>query len=277
MKKRQIMINLLQALSIILLLIFVCFPLSQMVSTAFKNAKEQFALPVTLLPREWTLENFVAAVNYEPFATYFLNSLIVALVTTVLTLIISMFGAYGFTRCDFPGRKTFLSLILFGQMICLAAIAVPIYKIIGALGFHDSYIGLIICYLTFSVPVSVWMLRGFIMGIPIELEQAAQIDGANRLEAFFRVVVPLLRPGIGASCSYVFFLCWQEFLFSLIVMTDRSHRTLPVGIMDYVGQYETNWGTMMASAMILALPVFIIFIFVQKQLIAGLTDGAVKG
>ena len=121
------------------------------------------------------------------------------------------------------------------------------------------------------------MLRSFILGVPIELEQAAQIDGATRLSAFFRVVVPVLKPGISASGSYVIFLCWQEFLFSLIVMTDQSKRTLPVGIMDYVGQYETNWGTLMASSIILALPVFVIFFFVQKNLIAGLTEGAVKG
>ena len=277
MRRGKMAAQLLRTLFITILLLLVCFPFLQMLSTAFKSEQEQFAIPVTLFPKDWTLENFSAAIAYEPFSQYFLNSLFVSAVSTALTLAVALFGAYGFTRTDFPGRRFFLILVLFAQMVCLAAIAVPIYRIIGTFGLNDSYLGLIICYLSFTTPVAIWMLRSFILGVPIELEQAAQIDGATRLSAFFRVVVPVLKPGISASGSYVFFLCWQEFLFSLIVMTDQSKRTLPVGIMDYVGQYETNWGTLMASSIILALPVFVIFFFVQKNLIAGLTEGAVKG
>lgn len=263
--------------SLVLLAVFVCFPLFQMVSVAFKDATEQFALPVTLLPKHWTLDNFVQAIHYEAFRTYFKNSLIVSIITTVLTIVISLLGAYGFTRTHFPGRKLFLMMVLFSQMICLASIAVPIYRIVTRFNLADSYTGLIICYLAFAVPVGIWLLKGFIQGIPIELEEAAKVDGASKLQAFFRVVLPLLKPGIGATGAYVFFLSWQEFLFSLIVMTDKAKRTLPTGIMDYVGQYETSWGSMMASSILLALPVFAIFLVVQKQLVAGLTDGAVKG
>lgn len=264
-------------LSLALLIIFVCFPLFQMFSVAFKDATEQFALPVNLLPKHWTLENFRQAINYEAFRTYFKNSLIVAVITTGLTIVISLLGAYGFTRTHFPGRKIFLMLVLFSQMICLASIVVPVYRIISGWNLTDTYVGLIICYLSFTVPVGVWLLQGFIQGIPVEVEESARVDGASKLQAFYRVVLPLLRPGIGATGAYVFFLSWQEFLFSLIIMTDKSKRTLPTGIMDYVGQYETSWGSMMASSILLALPVFAIFVVVQKQLIAGLTDGAVKG
>lgn len=263
--------------SLILLVMFVCFPLFQMVSVAFKDTTEQFALPVSFLPKHWTLDNFIQAINYDAFRTYFMNSLIVALITTALTILISIFGAYGFTRTNFPGRKFFIMLVLFSQMICLAAIAVPVYRVIAKFNLTDTYVGLIICYLSFTVPVGIWLLRGFIRGIPVELEDAAKVDGASKLQAFQKVVLPLLRPGIGATGAYVFFLSWQEFLFSLIVMTDKSKRTLPTGIMDYVGQYETSWGGMMASSILLALPVFVIFMAVQKQLISGLTDGAVKG
>jgi ABC-type glycerol-3-phosphate transport system permease component len=196
------------------------------------------------------LENFRQAVSYEAFRTYFKNSLIVAVITTFMTIIISLMGAYGFTRTHFPGRKVFLMMVLFSQMICLAAI---------------------------SVPVAIWLLKGFIQEIPVELEESARVDGASKFQAFYRIVLPLLRPGIGAAGAYVFFLSWQEFLFSLIIMTDKSKRTLPTGIMDYVEQYETSWGSMMASSILLVLPVFVIFAAVQKQLVAGLTDGAVKG
>jgi len=256
---------------------FVGFPLLQMLSVAFKNPMEQFAIPVTFLPRNWTLENFVAAISYADFRVYFRNSLMVAVITTTITLVVATFGAYGFTRTDFPGRQFFLTLILFGQMICLAAIAIPIFRILGQFNLTNSFTGLIICHLTFSIPVAIWLLRGFIQGIPKELEEAAIVDGATRLKAFFLVVVPLLRPGMGAAGAYTFFLSWQEFLFSLIMMTDKAKRTLPPGIMDYVGQYETNWGSLMASSILLALPVFVIFIFIQRQLVSGLTEGAVKG
>lgn len=264
-------------MSLIILLLFVCFPLIQMFSVAFKDTTEQFALPVTFLPKHWTLENFRQAINYEAFRTYFKNSLIIAVITTSLTIVISILSAYGFTRTHFPGRKLFLMMVLFSQMICLAAIAVPVYRIISGLDLTDTYTGLVISYLAYTVPVGIWLLKGFIQGIPVELEESARVDGASKFQAFYRVVLPLLRPGIGATGAYVFFLSWQEFLFSLIIMTDKSKRTLPTGIMDYVGQYETSWGSMMASSILLALPVFVIFIIVQKQLIAGLTDGAVKG
>lgn len=277
MKKIDLRQKIIIYVSLILLVSFVGFPLLQMISMAFKGPGEQFAIPVTILPQQWTLENFIAALNHAYFGIYFRNSLLVAIATTMLTLVIATFGAYGFTRTDFPGRRFFLSLLLFGQMICLAAIAIPIFRIIGRMGFTNSFIGLVICYLTFSIPVAIWLLRGFILGIPKELEEAAIVDGASRLVAFIKVVVPLLRPGMGAAGAYVYFLSWQEFLFSMIVMTDRNRRTLPTGIMDYVGMFETNWGSLMASSILLSLPVFVIFIFIQRQLISGLTEGAVKG
>lgn len=276
-KKKRITNKIFVYVSLALLVSFVGFPLLQMFSMAFKGMEEQFAFPVTFLPRDWTLENFRTALGHGYFLIYFRNSILVAVVTTSITLIVATLGAYGFTRTDYPGRRFFLSLLLFGQMICLAAIAIPIFTIIGRLGFSNTFRGLVVCYLTFSIPVAIWLLMSFIMGIPKELEEAAIVDGASRFTAFIKVVVPLLRPGMGATGAYVFFLSWQEFLFSMIVMTDRNRRTLPTGIMDFVGMFETNWGALMAGSILLVLPVFVIFIVVQKQLISGLTEGAVKG
>ena len=261
---------------LVLILLFILFPFAQMLSTALKNAAEQFALPVSFLPHQVTLINFQQALQYAPFFRYFLNSLGVSVVTTVIAVLISLLGAYGFSRLEFPGRKFFLTLIVFSQMFCLAAIIIPIYRILAGLNLIDSYPGLIIAFLCFSVPIAIWLLRSFLHNIPRQLEEAAYIEGASRFQAFWRVVVPLLQPAIGATGAYVFFLTWQDFLFPLVIMNGKEHRTLPIGIMDFVGQYETNWGNLMAASIVLVLPVLVIFVFIQRQLIAGLVEGAVK-
>jgi multiple sugar transport system permease protein/raffinose/stachyose/melibiose transport system permease protein len=264
------------SVALAVILFFILFPFGQMLSTALKGPREQFALPVSFLPHRVTLINFQQALKYAPFFRYFLNSLSVSVVTTVIAVFIALFGAYGFSRLHFPGRKFFLTLIVFSQMFCLAAIIIPIYRIFGGLGLIDSYPGLIIAFLTFSVPIAIWLLRSFLHNIPPQLEEAAHIEGASKFQAFWRVVVPLLQPAIGATGAYVFFLTWQDFLFPLVIMTGKEHRTLPIGIMDFVGQYETNWGNLMASSILIVLPVLVIFVFIQRQLIAGLVEGAVK-
>lgn len=262
---------------LLLLLGFVLAPFGQMLSTSLKSPQEQFVIPVHFIPQRITFVNFLQALGYQAFVRYFFNSFIVAVSTTLLTIVIALMGAYGFTRIDFPGRRFFLTLVLFGQMFCLAAIVIPIYKILGSLGLINSYWGLLICYLTFSVPTAIWLFRSFLLNIPIEMEEAAMTEGATKFGAFWKVVIPMMKPAVGAVGAYVFFLCWQEFLFALIIMTDKQFRTLPVGIMDFVGQYETNWGNLMAASILIALPVFLIFLLLQRQLIAGLTEGAVKG
>jgi ABC-type glycerol-3-phosphate transport system permease component len=264
------------SVALAVVLFFILFPFGQMLSTALKGPREQFALPVSFLPHRVTLINFQQALKYAPFFRYFLNSLSVSVVTTVIAVFIALLGAYGFSRLHFPGRKFFLTLIVYSQMFCLAAIIIPIYRIFGGLGLIDSYPGLIIAFLTFSVPIAIWLLRSFLHNIPPQLEEAAYIEGASKLQAFWRVVVPLLQPAVGATGAYVFFLTWQDFLFPLVIMTGKEHRTLPIGIMDFVGQYETNWGNLMASSILIVLPVLVIFVFIQRQLIAGLVEGAVK-
>jgi multiple sugar transport system permease protein/raffinose/stachyose/melibiose transport system permease protein len=258
------------------LLFFILFPFFQMLSTAFKGPTEQFKLPVNFIPEKFTLINFIQALGYRSFIRYFWNSLYVSLITTVIAVFISMIGAYGFTRIDFPGRRFFLTLIIFSQMFCLAAIIIPIDRLLAALRLINSYTGLVIAFLTFTVPIGVWLFRSFLHNIPAELEEAALIEGASKIVAFFKVIVPLLKPAVGAVSAYVFFLTWQDFLFPLVIMTNKESRTLPIGIMDFVGQYETNWGNLMASSILVVLPVILIFIFIQKQLIAGLVEGAVK-
>lgn len=264
------------SVAIAVVLFFILFPFTQMLSTALKGPTEQFALPVSFLPHQVTLINFQQALQYAPFFRYFLNSLGVSVFTTVVAVLIALLGAYGFTRLQFPGRKFFLTLIIYAQMFCLAAIIIPIYRIFAGMELIDTYLGLLVAFLTFSVPTAIWLLRSFLHNIPPQLEEAAYIEGATKFQAFWRVVVPLLQPAVGATGAYVFFLTWQDFLFPLVIMTGKEHRTLPIGIMDFVGQYETNWGNLMASSILIVLPVLVIFVFIQRQLIAGLVEGAVK-
>ncbi|CAH0120640.1 MULTISPECIES: carbohydrate ABC transporter permease [unclassified Paenibacillus] len=262
---------------ILLLLFFSLFPFMQMLSTSLKPADQLFAVPPVWIPEQVTFDNFAAAWQHQQFAHYFINSLFVSVVTCVLVIVVSVLAAYGFTRLEFAGRKFFLNVILVSQMFCISAIVIPLYKIVSSLGLLNTFPGLILAYMAFTVPVAVWLLRSFMLHIPVDLEESAMMEGASKLQAFVKVVVPLLRPGIGATAAYVFLLTWQEFLFSLVFMTEPSKRTLPIGIMDFKGQYETNWGTMMAASIVISIPVFILFLIIQRQLISGLTEGATKG
>jgi ABC-type glycerol-3-phosphate transport system permease component len=140
----------------------------------------------------------------------------------------------------------------------------------------NTYFSLIVAYLTFTVPVAVWLMRGFLVGLPVELEEAAQIDGCTRMGSFFRVVVPISGPGIAATATYVFFLSWQEFLFALAFMSGDM-QTLPVGVLGYIGEHTTDWGRLMAASSLVCLPVLVLFLFLQRQFIAGLVQGSVKG
>jgi len=210
------------------------------------------------------------------FIYFFLNSILIASTTTLLVVFVTIFCAYSFSRLKFPGRTSLLSIIILTQLFPLAAIIVPIYIIMSRVGLINTHFSLIIAYLSFTVPISVWLLRGFIQGIPPELEEAAMVDGCGRLQAFIKIILPLSRPGIAATAAYIFFVSWQEFMFALTFITDEYKRTLTVGILDFVGQYTTDWGSLMAASVCICLPVFVLFLILQKQLITGLTRGALK-
>jgi len=259
-----------------LLLIFVLFPFGWMVSIALKTPEEQFRIPPTLIPSHFTLQNFLTLSQHPLFIYYLLNSILIASTTTLLVVFVTIFCAYSFSRLKFPGRRSLLSIIILTQLFPLAAIIVPIYIIMSRVGLINTYFSLIIAYLSFTVPISVWLLRGFIQGIPPELEEAAMVDGCGRLQAFIKIILPLSRPGIAATAAYIFFVSWQEFMFALTFITDDYKRTLTVGILDFVGQYTTDWGSLMAASVCVCLPVFVLFLILQKQLITGLTKGALK-
>jgi multiple sugar transport system permease protein/raffinose/stachyose/melibiose transport system permease protein len=254
----------------------VLFPFFWMLSVSLKPGTEPFAIPAKLWPDHPTLENYVLAFRPE-FRRYFLNSIVVSGATVLITVPLALLAAYSLTRYQFRILSVFLAAVILAQFFPAGAMIIPIYKMVKAADLLDTYASLIIAYITVTLPVAIWMLRGFLTRVPKTLEEAAAIDGAKPLRAFFDIVVPLARPGIVATTVFVLIVTWQEFLFALSFTSTKEMRTLPVGMNDYIGQYGIRYGELMASSVMVSLPVVVIFFFLQRQFVSGLTAGAVKG
>jgi len=265
------------------LLIIVLLPLYWMVNVSFKNQQEIFKLPPSLIPHEITLSNYkgILAGNISSsikFLMYFKNSLIVAVLSVATTLVIATPAAYAFSRVPFRGKRVLIYFVLVSQMLPIVLMLIPLYQTFLRLNLVSTYSGLILSYLMFTLPFSIWMLKGYFDSIPRVLDDAAKVDGCTRLQAMMKVIMPNVKPGITAAAIVIFIQCWDEFMISLTLMDKNSMRTLPVGIIQsFVGEFSIKWGEMMAAAVVTTIPVAIIFIFLSKNLIGGLTAGAVKG
>lgn len=260
----------------ILLAVIVFGPLYWMINTALKPADEIFSSPPLWFPNNPTLSNFTDTLD-PVFLQYVGNSLLVATATTVVCVLLALLASYAVSRPSGKSGKSVIVAVLISQLLPPAVLLVPLYKTADTLGLLNSFPGLILAYLTFTLPVAIWLLHGFITSIPAELEESAQVDGLSSFRAYFKVIVPLARPGIAATAAYIFFTVWQDFMFALVFLTDQDMRTLPLGVLGYIGAYTVNWGQLMAASTMLLVPILVIFAFVQKQFIAGLTAGAVKG
>ncbi len=204
--------------------------------------------------------------------------MIVTIASVVLTLFLATPAGYVFSRMKFFGRRTLIYVVLISQMLPIVLILIPIYTLFLKLRLLSTYIGLVLPYLMFTLPFSIWMLKGYFDSIPTELDDAAKVDGCTKFQAFLRVILPNVRPGITATSIVAFIMCWDEFIIALTIMDKNEMRTLPVGIIQsFVGQFSIKWGEMMAASVITTIPVVLIFIFLSKHLIGGLTKGAVKG
>ena len=206
-----------------------------------------------------------------------MNSLIVSGASVVITVSLALLAAYSFARRTLLILTALMSLVVLAQMFPHSAIIIPIYKVMRTADLLNTYSSLIIAYVSVTLPVAIWMLRGFLLKLPVSLEEAAAIDGAGPLRVFFEIVVPLARPGIIATGVYVLIVTWQEFLFALSFTSTKEMRTLPVGLNDFIGQYGIRYGELMASSVMVSLPVIAVFFFLQRYFVAGLTAGAVKG
>lgn len=253
------------------------FPFVWMVSTSLKNKNEMFSATPTLFPKEVTLENYRSMWMDYNFAPYLKNSLIVAISTTLISLLVATFLAYGISRFRFRGKKVVFNLLILTQMFPLPLLIITIYVVFARMGLIDSRAGLILSYCTFAIPFATMMLKSYFDGLPLELEEAAAIDGCTPFSTIFRVVIPLSAPSIAAMGLFSFILAWQEFMMSLTLIRSPALRTLPVGITLMVGFRDIMWGPLMAGTVVVTLPVVALFIYFQKYLITGMTMGAVKG
>ena len=256
--------------------LFFGMPLVWMVSTSLKPEKEWLSVPPKLIPAHPTLANFTGVIEWG-FPRYFLNSLIVSAGATVLTIVLAVGASYALARLKFRGSGPVLMIALFSQLLPTAVLIVPLFRIARDVGLVDTFAGVIIIYLSFDLPVAIWLLRSYFVGLPWELEEAAQVDGATKFGAFRRALLPLAVPGVVATVAYVFFASWQEFVFALTILSTSAKETLPVAIYGFIGQYSSNWGELMAASVLLLIPTFLLFGLLQRRMVRGLTQGAVKG
>lgn len=260
-----------------LLLLVGAFPLLWMLSTALKPSGEIFATPPTLVPARPTATNFTRLMAETNFLLFFQNSLAVSLTTVLLTLTVSALGAYALTRYSFAGREKIAGLILLTYMFAPIMIIIPFYILVKQLGIANTHLALVLSYTTFCLPFCLWLLRAFFQSIPLELEEAALVDGAHRGKAVWYVVLPLALPGLIAAGIFTFILAWNDFLFALVLITSEELKTLPVGVNDLFNATIVDWGMIMAAGVMITAPTVAFFVAVQRYLIQGWGAGGVKG
>jgi ABC-type glycerol-3-phosphate transport system permease component len=261
-----------------LALVAVClFPFAWMALSSIKKVDELYTVPPHWLPNAPTLLNYGTVLFHSNIPRYFLNSVIISVGSTGLALILAIFASYGFARFTFRGKTWLQSFVLVGQLLPTAAIIVPLFITLRWLGLVNTYWGLILVYMIITLPLSVWMLTSYFKAIPVELEEAAIIDGASRLGVLFRITLPLSLPGLVAVIVYAFVTTWNEFIFALCFATDSSVKTLPIGLAEFSTEFNTDWGGVMAASMVMTIPVALLFIVFQRLFVGGLTAGATKG
>ncbi|HYS94260.1 MAG TPA: carbohydrate ABC transporter permease [Candidatus Acidoferrales bacterium] len=252
-------------------------PLLWMLSTSLKPPREVLATPPTLIPAVPTLENYARLLGQTAFVRYFVNSVSVAGLTVLLTMAVGAVGAYSLTRFRFPGREGIARLILCTYMFAPIMIVVPIYILARRLGIVDTHTALVLSYSSFCLPFSLWLLRAFFQSIPIELEEAAQVDGAGRPRALAYIVAPLALPGLLATSIFTFTLAWNDYIFTRILIVSDELKTLPVGVQDLFSAAVVDWGLVMAAGMLITIPALAFFMAVQRHLVAGWGTGGLKG
>lgn len=259
-----------------ILAFLILLPFLWTLSTSLKPLPEVNRYPPEWISPTMSLKPYSDMFFYLPFSTYTLNSLIVASSATLLTLLIGSLAAFAFSRFQFAGKGLFLLIFLLSQMLPGASVIIPLFQMLQAIGLYDTHIGLILVHTAILLPFVIWLLYGFFLAIPLEVEDAALIDGCSRLDALRKVILPLALPGIGATALFAFLGSWSEFFFALILTTSDSTRTIPVGIGLFVGEYLDVWNQMSAAAVLFSVPPLILFLMTRKTFVKGLAAGALK-
>ncbi|MGB3336365.1 MAG: carbohydrate ABC transporter permease [Devosia sp.] len=266
---------------LVILLIFTVMPMAWMLITSLKTGFAAMQYPPQWWPAEPTLSNYTRLLDPtnsvgQDFLRYFWNSLYVSTITTVLAVIVAVPAAYAFSRFRFPGRTFLFFAVLLRNMFPALVFLVPLFILMRILGLVNTHGSLILTYLTFGLPLAIWLLKGFYDNIPIQLEQAARIDGATRFQAFIFIVMPLSTPGIIATAIYSFIGAWNEYIYAYTFLTRHDQMTLPVGIQRFFSENATDWPGLMAATFMMSVPVVVLFLVLQKYFVRALTEGAVK-
>jgi multiple sugar transport system permease protein len=251
-------------------------PYSVMVMSSLRTSVDVKTSPPSFVPREWQLSTYAQVLTDERFLNWLKTSLLVATASTVVVMAVAIPAAYMTARFRFPGRTPFLLLVLVTQMFSPTALVVGLYRQFFELNLINTYAALIITNAAFNLAFGVWILHGFFSSIPKEVEEAAQLDGSNRLQTLWRVMLPLTKPGLVTATIFTFIAAWNEYIVALTLMIDDSRKPLTVGMRAYITGYEQNWDQLFAASVIAVVPVVILFAMIEKHLIGGLTAGSVK-
>ncbi len=252
------------------------FPLYVMIVTSFKENKEIFQHPFSL-PQSFDGESYRKVLELNDFAAYFKNSIIVTAAAVALFLVVSLLAAYALGRFRFKGNGLLYIYFLLGMMVPIRLGVINMFDTFNQLGLNDTLLGLVLIYSAMSIGFSVFIMTGFMRGIPVEIEESAKIDGCSHFRILWNILVPVLKPAIATALIYNFVPIWNDFYFPLIFIQSENLKTVPIGVTIFFGQYQTDWPTVFAALTLAALPVLIVYFLMSKQFIKGLTAGAVKG
>jgi len=261
---------------LILVCIYCLIPFAWMLSTSLKTEAEAFRMPPTWIPLKLTADSYIGIWVRKNFGIYFFNSTIISLATAVLSTFFGALAGYGFSRFFFRGRRFLIGFFLATQMLPGVLLVGPYFKILSKVGLYDTRTGLIIAFLTICLPFSTWMMKGFIDKVPDELDQSAMVDGCSRLGIFFKIVLPIVAPGMVATILFAFLLAWGDLLWALCLTSSESMITVTLGIARTVGEFRIIWPMLMAGSLVGGMPAILLYIFLQRLLVQGLTAGAVK-
>jgi multiple sugar transport system permease protein len=261
----------------LLVALFVALPLYWMVAASFKNTRDVAASPPQYFPTHPTTSNYSSAFRQYNFGRYIENSAIVSIIATLLVLGLGIFASYALARLPVRGKSGVMMALLMISLFPTVALAAPLYLLMRDIGWLNSYQGLILAYTALNLPFAIWILRNYFLAIPKEMEEVAWMDGASPLRTVISIILPQAKPGIFTAGIFAFVACWTEFLIALTLNNDDAHRTIPVGIALFGGQYTTPYGTIFAASAVAMLPIAILVLVFRKAVVSGLTAGAVKG
>jgi len=258
--------------------VLVAFPLVWMVITSLKPQHELFLIPPTFWPQEVTFEHYARLLFETPFPTYFRNSAIIAVGTTLLVVVVATLGAHSLVRFAYPGRRWLAQMVLFTYLLPSVVLIIPLYLLMVWVGVANTLFSLVLAYTTFALPFALWLLRSFMSSIPDDLEHAAMVDGASRMEAFVDVILPQALPGIISTSLFTFILAWNEYLYALVLVNRDEFRPLTTGVINMLtSAFNIEWSLLMAASVMMSVPLIVAFAFLQKHLTRGFGAGGVKG